>query len=242
GLVFTNHHCGYNAMPLRSVEHDYLKNGFWAKSKIEEIYAKGVHAQFLVRIEDVTDKVNEKLKDLAKTDVPVKLPGILAEIGKKAVEGTELEGRVNSFFKDNQFLLFVYERYKDVRLVGTPPESIGKFGGDTDNWEWPRHTGDFSIFRVYMSKDGKPAEYNADNVPYKPKYFLPVSIKGLKDGDYTMIYGYPGGTNRYETSYGVKIKTDIENPSLVGLRDVRLKHMLEEMKKSPAVKIQLAGS
>lgn len=243
GLVFTNHHCGYSAIAAAStVEHDYLHDGFWAKTKNEEIYAKGVHAQFLVRIEDVTDKVNEKLKDLAKTDIPVKLPGILAEIGKKAVEGTELEGRVNSFFKDNQFLLFVYERYKDVRLVGTPPESIGKFGGDTDNWEWPRHTGDFSIFRVYMSKDGKPAEYNADNVPYKPKYFLPVSIKGLKDGDFTMIYGYPGGTNRYETSFGVKLKTDIENPSLVGLRDVRLKHMLEEMKKSPAVKIQLAGS
>lgn len=243
GLVFTNHHCGYNAIAAAStVEHDYLHDGFWAKTKNEEIYAKGVHAQFLIRIEDVTDKVNEKLKDLAKAEIPVKLPGILAEIGKKAVEGTELEGRVNSFFKDNQFLLFVYERYKDVRLVGTPPESIGKFGGDTDNWEWPRHTGDFSIFRVYMSKDGKPADYNADNVPYKPKHFLPVSIKGLKDGDFTMIYGYPGGTNRYETSFGVKLKTDIENPSLVGLRDVRLKHMLEEMKKSPAVKIQLAGS
>lgn len=243
GLVFTNHHCGYNSIAAAStVEHNYLRDGFWAKSKNEEIYAKGVHAQFLTRIEDVTDKVNEKLKDLKKEEIPVKLPGILQEIGKKAVEGTELEGRVHSFFKDNQFLLFVYERYKDVRLVGTPPESIGKFGGDTDNWEWPRHTGDFSIFRVYMSKDGKPAEYNADNVPLKPKYFLPVSIKGLKDGEYTMIYGYPGGTNRYETSFGVKLKTDIENPSLVGLRDVRLKYMFEEMKKDPAVKIQLGGS
>lgn len=243
GLVFTNHHCGYNAIAAAStVEHNYLRDGFWAKSKNEEIYAKGVHAQFLVKIEDVTDKVNEKLKGLTKEEIPVKLPGIMQEIGKKAVEGTELEGRVGSFFKDNQFLLFVYERYKDVRLVGTPPESIGKFGGDTDNWEWPRHTGDFSIFRVYMSKDGKPAEYNAENVPYKPKHFLPVSIKGLKDGEYTMIYGYPGGTNRYETSFGVKLKTDIENPSLVGLRDVRLKHMFEEMKKDPAVKIKLAGS
>ena len=145
-------------------------------------------------------------------------------------------------FKANQFLLFVYERYKDVRLVGTPPESIGKFGGDTDNWEWPRHTGDFSIFRVYTNKEGKSSDYAADNIPLKSKYSLPVSIKGVKDGDYTMIYGYPGGTNRYETSFGVQLKTDIENPSLVGLRDVRLKYMLEEMKKNPAVKLQLAGS
>ncbi|MBL7916810.1 MAG: S46 family peptidase [Bacteroidia bacterium] len=243
GLIFTNHHCGYNAIAAASsVQHDYLKDGFWAKNKSEEIYSKGVHAQFLVRIEDVTDKVNEKLKDLSKEEIPVKLQSIMAEIGKKSTEGTELEGRVHSFFKDNQFLLFVYERYKDVRLVGTPPESIGKFGGDTDNWEWPRHTGDFSIFRVYMSKDGKPAEYSPDNVPYKAKHFLPISIKGLKDGDYTMIYGYPGGTNRYETSFGVKLKTDVENPSLVELRDVRLKFMLEEMKKDPAVKIQLAGN
>ncbi|MFO0355899.1 MAG: S46 family peptidase [Sphingobacteriaceae bacterium] len=243
GLIFTNHHCGYNAIAAASsVEHNYLRDGFWAKSKNEEIYAKGVHAQFLTKIEDVTAQVNEKLAGLSKEEIPVKLPGIMQEIAKKSTEGTGLEGRVGSFFKDNQFLLFVYERYTDVRLVGTPPESIGKFGGDTDNWEWPRHTGDFSIFRVYMSKDGKPAEYNADNVPYKPKHFLPISIKGLKDGDYTMIYGYPGGTNRYETSFGVKLKTDIENPSLVGLRDVRLKHMMEEMKKDPAVKIQLAGS
>lgn len=243
GLIFTNHHCGYNAIAAASsVEHNYLRDGFWAKSKNEEIYAKGVHAQFLTKIEDVTAQVNEKLAGLSKEEIPVKLPGIMQEIAKKSTEGTGLEGRVGSFFKDNQFLLFVYERYTDVRLVGTPPESIGKFGGDTDNWEWPRHTGDFSIFRVYMSKDGKPAEYNADNIPYKPKHFLPISIKGLKDGDYTMIYGYPGGTNRYETSFGVKLKTDIENPSLVGLRDVRLKHMMEEMKKDPAVKIQLAGS
>ncbi len=243
GLLFTNHHCGYNAIAAASsVKNNYLRDGFWAKNKSEEIYAKGVHAQFLKKIADVTDKVNDKLKGLSPEEVPVKLPAILQEVAKKETEGTNLEGRVHSFFKDNQFLLFVYERYKDVRLVGTPPESIGKFGGDTDNWEWPRHTGDFSIFRVYMSKDGKPAEYSPENVPYQAKYFLPVSVKGLKDGDYTMIFGYPGGTNRYETSYGVKLKTDIENPSLVGLRDVRLKHMFEEMKKDPKVKIQLAGN
>jgi hypothetical protein len=243
GLIFTNHHCGYNAIAAASsVEHNYLRDGFWSKSKAEEIYAPGVHAQFLIKILDVTDKVNEKIKNIPANELTQKLPAILTEMGNKETEGTSYEGRVSSMYKANQFLLFVYERYKDVRLVGTPPESIGKFGGDTDNWEWPRHTGDFSIFRVYTNKDGKAAEYAADNVPLKSKYSLPVSIKGVKDGDYTMIYGYPGGTNRYETSFGVKLKTDIENPSLVSLRDARLKFMLEEMKKDPAVKIQLAGS
>ena len=243
GLIFTNHHCGYNAIAAASsVEHNYLRDGFWSKSKAEEIYAPGVHAQFLIKILDVTEKVNEKIKNIPANELTQKLPTILTEMGNKETEGTGYEGRVSSMFKANQFLLFVYERYKDVRLVGTPPESIGKFGGDTDNWEWPRHTGDFSIFRVYTNKDGKAAEYAADNVPLKSKYSLPVSIKGVKDGDYTMIYGYPGGTNRYETSFGVKLKTDIENPSLVSLRDARLKFMLEEMKKDPAVKIQLAGS
>lgn len=243
GLIFTNHHCGYSAIAAAStVDHNYLKDGFWSKSKAEEIYAPGVHAQFLIKILDVTDKVNEKIKNIPANELTQKLPAILTEMGNKETEGTGYEGRISSMFKANQFLLFVYERYKDVRLVGTPPESIGKFGGDTDNWEWPRHTGDFSIFRVYTSKDGKASEYAADNVPLKSKYSLPVSIKGVKDGDYTMIYGYPGGTNRYETSFGVKLKTDIENPSLVSLRDARLKFMLEEMKKDPAVKIQLAGS
>jgi len=243
GLIFTNHHCGYNAIAAAStVDHNYLRDGFWSKSKSEEIYAPGVQAQFLVKILDVTDKVNEKIKDIPALELTQKLPGILTEMANKETEGSTYEGRVSSMFKANQFLLFVYERYKDVRLVGTPPESIGKFGGDTDNWEWPRHTGDFSIFRVYTNKEGKASEYAADNVPLKAKYSLPVSIKGVKDGDYTMIWGYPGGTNRYETSFGVKLKTDIENPSLVDLRDARLKFMLEEMKKDPAVKIQLAGS
>lgn len=243
GLIFTNHHCGYDAIAkASSVEHNYLRDGFWAKTKAEEIPSPGVHAQFLVKIVDVTDKVNAQIKDFSANDLSTKLPGILNEMGAKETEGTGYEGRVVSMFKGNQFLLFVYERFTDVRLVGTPPESIGKFGGDTDNWEWPRHTGDFSIFRVYANKDGKPAEYSTSNVPLKPKYSLPVSVKGVKDGDYTMIYGYPGGTNRYETSFGTKLKTDIENPSLVSLREVRLQYMLEEMKKDPAVKIQLAGS
>lgn len=243
GLLFTNHHCGYEAIAAASsVSHNYLRDGFWAKSKNEEIACPGLSVQFLVKIDDVTEKVKEALKAYKPNEINSKLPGVLTEMSAKATEGTPYEIRISSFFKGNQFLQFTYQRYKDIRLVGTPPESIGKFGGDTDNWEWPRHTGDFSIFRVYMSKDGKPAEYTADNVPYQPKHVLPVSIKGLKDGDYAMIYGYPGSTNRYETSYGVKLKVDIENPTLVNLRDARLKLMLTEMVKDPAVKIQLASS
>ena len=243
GLVFTNHHCGYDAIAsASSVEHNYLRDGFWAKSKAEEIPAPGLSVQFLVKIEDVTAAVTAKLLEVKPNEIISKLPGILKEMSDKASEGTGYEVRVSSFFKGNQFLQFTYQRYTDVRLVGTPPESIGKFGGDTDNWEWPRHTGDFSIFRVYQGKDGKPSEFKTENVPYQPKSFLPVSIKGVQDGDYAMIYGYPGGTNRYETSYGVKLKIDIENPNLVKLRDERLKLMLTEMVKDPAVKIQLASS
>ena len=243
GLVFTNHHCGYEAIAkASSVEHNYLRDGFWSKSKAEEIPSENLSVQFLVKIEDVTDKVNAATKDLTEADYLKKLPDILTEMGKKMTEGTTYEGRISSFFKGNQFLLFTYERYKDVRLVGAPSESVGKFGGDTDNWEWPRHTGDFSVFRVYMSKDGKPADYAADNIPYKPKHFLPVSIKGVKDGDFSMIYGYPGGTNRYETSFGVKLKTEVENPALVNLRDARLKLMKEQMVKDPAIKLQLASN
>ncbi len=243
GLIFTNHHCGYGAIAAAStVEKNYLRDGFWAKSKAEEIAAAGMSVQFLVRIEDVTKEVDAAVQGLSGGDRAVKLQAVSTEIAKKTVEGTNLEARVMPFFKNNQYLVFVYERYRDIRLVGAPPESIGKFGGDTDNWEWPRHTGDFSVFRVYMNKDGKPAEYAADNVPLKPKYYLNVSTKGVKDGDFSMILGYPGGTNRYETSLGVKIKTEIENPAIVNLRDERLKLMFTEMKKNDAVRLQLASS
>lgn len=243
GLLFTNHHCGYdNIASSSSVEHNYLRDGFWAKSKQEEIICPGLSVQFLVKIEDVTDSVLTKLKNIAPNDITTKLPVILMAMSNNS-DPSGLEVRVSSFFKGNQFLKFTYQRYKDIRLVGAPPESIGKFGGDTDNWEWPRHTGDFSIFRVYMNADGAAStEYKSTNVPYKAKSFLPVSIKGLNDGDYAMIYGYPGGTNRYETSYGVQLKIDIENPNLVNLREARLKCMMTEMLKDPAKKLQLANS
>ena len=244
GLIFTNHHCGYDAIAsASSVDHNYLKDGFYARNKGEEFPAGGLSVQFLLRIDDVTKEILDSLQGLSGAERLQRQSSVLASVNKRLSDSTQfIETKVSSLFKGNQFLAFVYQRYKDIRLVGAPPESVGKFGGDSDNWEWPRHTGDYSIFRVYMGKDGKPAEYSTDNVPLKPKWFLPVSIKGIKDGDYAMIYGYPGSTNRYETSYGIKQKVDIDNPSLVKLRDMRLKYMFQEMKKDPAIKLQLASS
>ena len=243
GLIFTNHHCGYDAIAkASSVENNYLQNGFWAASKDKEIQTS-LTVQFLNRIDDVTERVNTALGNLQGAERTAKFNAIQAEIVKEATNGDEFKRAVvASIFKGNQFLLYVYDVHKDIRFVGTPPESIGKYGGDTDNWEWPRHTGDFSVFRVYTTADGKPAKYNAANIPFKPKYHLPVSIKPLKDGDYSMIYGYPGGTNRYEISDGIKLSTDITSPTLVKLRDMRLKNMYAEMIKDPAVKLQLASN
>lgn len=244
GLIFTNHHCGYEAIASAStVDHNYLHDGFYAHSLQEEIPARGLYVDFLVKIEDVTREMEDSLKGLTGSERAARTQSVITAINIRYSDPTKsLMGKVSPLFKGNQFLVFVYQRYSDIRLVGAPPESVGKFGGDTDNWEWPRHTGDFSVFRVYMSKDGKPCDYSPDDIPLKPKYALPVSLKGLKDGDYAMIYGYPGSTNRYETSYGVKQKIDIDNPSLVKLRDLRLKYMFEEMKKDPATRLQLASS
>lgn len=244
GLIFTNHHCGYGAITAASsLEHNYLRDGFYATKKTEEIPSQGLSVQFLIKVADVSKEVDSALNGLSAAERAKKQQEILAAISARYADASQsIEAVVSSLFKGNQFIVFVYQRYKDVRLVGAPPESVGKFGGDTDNWEWPRHTGDFSVFRVYASKDNKPAEYNVNNVPLKPKYSLPVSIKALKDGDYAMIYGFPGGTNRYESSYGIKLSIEVNNPSLVNLRDIRLKYMFEEMKKDPAVKLQLAPS
>lgn len=243
GLIFTNHHCGYGSIAAASsVENNYLRDGFWAADKSKEISSKNLSVKFLNRIEDVTKQVMDSLGGLTGAERATRLARVQANLAKAVAGDDEFkQAVVASMFKGNQFFMYVYDVYKDVRLVGTPPESIGKFGGDTDNWEWPRHTGDFSVFRVYTTPDGKPSNYNASNVAMKPKHFLPVSLKGIKDGDYAMIFGYPGGTNRYETSFGVKLATDISNPTLVKLRDMRLKYMLAEMKKSDATKLQLAS-
>ena len=242
GLIFTNHHCGYEAIAsASSIQNNYLRDGFYAYNKDQESKSE-LTVQFLEKIVDVTDEVEAGVKGLAWADRVKKITDVYKSITDKVADKENgISGRIYSMFKDNQYIMYVYKTYKDIRLVGAPPESVGKFGGDTDNWEWPRHTGDFSIFRVYASKDGKPTEYSKDNVPLKPKHFLPVSIKGIKDGDYAMIYGYPGGTNRYETSYGIKLKNEVENPALVALRDMRLKYMHEQMIKDPAVKLKLAS-
>lgn len=243
GLIFTNHHCGYDAIAsASSVTNNYLRDGFYAYNMGQEISSK-LTVQFLDRIVDVTKEVEDGVKGMNWADRTKKIPDVYKAITDKVIDKENgLTGRVYSMFKGNQYLMYVYKTYRDVRLVGAPPESVGKFGGDTDNWEWPRHTGDFSVFRVYGDANGKPADYSTTNVPLKPKHFLPVSLKGIKDGDFAMIYGYPGGTNRYETSYGIKLKNDIENPSLVALRDMRLKYMHEQMIKDPAVKLKLASS
>lgn len=243
GLIFTNHHCGYGAIAGAStVEHNYLRDGFYARNKGEEIKTN-LSVQFLLKIEDVTNEVEAALGSLKGKERADKQAEVMAAINKRMSDaGQSIETRVSPLFKGNQFLAFVYERYNDIRLVGTPPEAVGKFGGDTDNWEWPRHTGDFSVFRVYANKQNKPAAYDVANVPLKPKWFLPISLKGVKEGDFAMIWGYPGGTNRYESSYGIKLATDVNNPTLVSLRDVRLKYMFEQMKKDPAVKLKLASS
>ena len=243
GLIFTNHHCGYGSIAgLSTMDANYLRDGFYAQSKEMELPAQGVNATFLIKIEDVTKQVQDSMKGLAWRDWENRKGRVFNNIAKSATTGTHYMGRVYSMFKDNQFLLYTYEVFTDVRLVGTPPESVGKFGGDTDNWEWPRHTGDFSIFRVYQGPDGKPAAYNKDNVPFKSRHFLPISLKGVKEGDFSMIFGYPGSTNRFETSYGVKLATELKNPAFVQMRDIRLKAMGEQMRKDPVVKLQLSDA
>lgn len=243
GLLFTNHHCGYDVIAgASSMQHNYLRDGFYAANRAEEIPTT-LSVQFLLRIDDVTSLVLDSLKGLSGADRLTRQNAIIAAINARMSDpARSVEVRVSPLFKGNQFLAFVYQRYSDVRLVGAPPESVGKFGGDTDNWEWPRHTGDFSIFRVYADASGQPAKYAASNVPIKPKWHLPVSLKPLREGEFSMIWGYPGSTNRYESSFGISLATDINNPTLVKLRDIRLRYMFEEMKKDPAVKLQLAAS
>jgi len=235
GLLLTNHHCGYDEIQQHSdtLEHDYLKNGFWAKSKEEELPNPGKSASFLIRFEDVTDKIVPELNDkMSDEERNKKVREISSKIEKEAIGDTHYEGRVQSVFNDNKYFLFVYETFRDIRLVGAPPQSMGKFGGDTDNWMWPRHTADFSMFRIYCGKDGKPASYSKDNVPYKPKHHLPVSLKGYKMNDFAMILGYPGSTNRYKTSYGIEYTMKVTNPIRIKVRGEKQRIMQEFMSTS----------
>jgi hypothetical protein len=243
GLLITNHHCGYGQIQAHSaIEHDYLSDGFWAMSLEEELPNPGLTVQFLVRIEEVSEAVTSQLTaEMTEEQRSEKITSVSDELIKKATGGTIYNASVRSFFGGNEFYLFVYETYKDVRLVGAPPSSIGKFGGDTDNWMWPRHTGDFSMFRVYTGPDGKPAEYSKDNIPLKPKHYLPISLDGYKEGDFSMILGYPGSTDRYLSSWGVELAINTSNPSVVKIRQEKLEIMDAEMVASDEVRIKYAS-
>ena len=243
GLILTNHHCGYGAIQSHSsTEHDYLKDGFLAMSMDEEIPTPGLSVTFLARIEDVTDKVTKSVKSkMTEEERSKEIEEAAKEIEKEATEGNHYMATVRSYYGGNKYYLLVYERFTDVRMVGAPPSSIGKFGADTDNWMWPRHTGDFSMFRVYADKDNKPADYSPDNVPYKPKHHLPISLKGIEKGDFAMIMGYPGGTTRYMTSWEVDEAIKITNAQRSFIRGIRQEIILEDMLASDEVRIKYAS-
>jgi len=243
GLLITNHHCGYgNIQQHSSLEHDYLTDGFWAMSREEELSNPGLKVTFLVSMEDVTAKVLNGVDDnMTVFQRASKIDTNISEIESKAVEGTHYEARVESFYNGNQYFLFINEVFTDVRLVGAPPSAIGKFGGDTDNWMWPRHTGDFSIFRVYCDKEGKPVEYSEDNVPLKPKRFFPVSIKGVKKDDFTMVFGYPGTTTEYLPSYAVEQIQYETDPARILIRGKKLDIINVAMNSNPLIRIQYSA-
>ena len=244
GLLFTNHHCGYGSIQaLSSVEHDYLKNGFWAMSRAEEIPAPGLKVRFIRKIVDVTSDVLGAVPDIAGGEERSRLVAEHAEAVKNRFEAENpgMEISVKPFFGGNQFFAFVIEVFSDVRLVGTPPTSIGKFGGDTDNWMWPRHTGDFSIFRVYAGPDNKPADYAPENRPYKAEKFLKVSLNGYDEADFAMIMGFPGSTQRYMTSYEIDRMLEVENPQRIFIRGERQAILKEDMAASDKVRIQYAS-
>lgn len=243
GLILTNHHCGYRRIQEHSsIEHDYLTDGFWAMDRSEELKNKGLSVTFLIRMEEVTDRVLEGVEEgmtelLRKETMGRNIDSIKVE----AVKDTHYKALVKSFFQGNRYFLFVNEVFEDVRLVGAPPSNIGKFGGDTDNWVWPRHTGDFSLFRIYADKDNKPAKYAEDNVPYKPKRFLNISLKGVEEGDFTFVFGYPGSTQEYLPSYGIDLQVNTINPVRIGVRDKRISIFNEYMNKSPEIRLQYAA-
>ena len=244
GLLFTNHHCGYGSIQsLSSVEHDYLKNGFWAMSRQEEIPAPGLKVRFIRSISDVTADILGNVPSTAGQQeyeriTSENIAGLTASL-QEANPGMVVE--VKPFFEGNQYFAFVIEVYTDVRLVGTPPTSIGKFGGDTDNWIWPRHTGDFSLFRIYAGKDNKPAAYSPENVPYRPKRHFTISTAGVEEGDFTMIYGFPGNTQEYILSDAVAYIAERSDPAKIAIRTGRLDIISAAQESDPALRIHYAA-
>jgi len=243
GLILTNHHCGYRDIQSHStLQNDYLRNGFWARNINEELVNQGLTVSLLIRMEDVTNKVlegvNEQMNQKQRAAIIDKNS---KNIIKEAVKGTHYTGTIRPFYYGNQYFLFISEVFKDVRLVGAPPSNIGKFGGDTDNWMWPRHTGDFALFRIYVDKDNKPAEYSPENVPYKPKRHLEISLKGVEKNDFTFVYGYPGRTQQFLTSYAVDLLSNFENPARIKMRDKRLEIIGRDMLNDPLIRIQYSA-
>jgi hypothetical protein len=243
GLVLTNHHCGYDAIAeLSSEQNNYLKNGFWAKDKSQELKPKSLFVRFFVRMDDVSKRVLSKVNDkMTEAERNKAIQQEIALIEKENNEGGKYTVSVRPFFQGNEYYYFVYQDYKDVRLVGTPTESLGKFGGDTDNWEWPRHTADFSMFRVYADKDGNPAEYSPENVPLQPKHYLPISLKGVQENDYAMILGYPGRTNRWMPANGIEQNVKYAYPAWVEGAKTGMDNMKKFMTKDATVNLQYAS-
>ena len=243
GLLLTNHHCGFGEIQSHStVEHDYLTNGFWAMNQAEELPNPGLEVTFIVKIEDVSAKVLDGTASLtSEAEKQKKIASNIASLTNTLPKEAWQENRIRTFYEGNQYILFVIESYKDVRLVGAPPSSIGKFGSDTDNWVWPRHTGDFSLFRIYADKNNRPAEYSKDNVPYTPKHFFPVSLKGIEEDDFTLVFGYPGRTTEYLPSIAVEQIVNSLNPAKIEVRDRALKVADGFMRKDNAIKIQYAS-
>jgi hypothetical protein len=243
GLLITNHHCGFGQIQRHStLEHDYITNGFWAMSAEEELPNPGLTVTFLKRMEDVTDQVLNGVKEGMEPEEREKIiESNSGNIMRKAVEGTWYSAIVRPFYMGNQYFLFVNETFRDVRLVGAPPSAIGNFGGDTDNWTWPRHTGDFSLFRVYTDKNNRPANYSRDNIPYKPLYHFPVSLKGVSEGDFTMVFGYPGTTYQYVPSYYIDMVKNYINPRLIEIRTKKIEIIDDEMDSDPLLRIKYSA-
>ncbi|MDP4292504.1 MAG: S46 family peptidase, partial [Bacteroidota bacterium] len=244
GLLLTNHHCGFESIQKHStVQNDYLTNGFWAMNRNEELPNEGLYASFLIRMEDVTKKVLANVKlGMSESDRIAEIRSVTEKLKNEASEKGKYTVDIKSFYSGNEYYMFVYQVYNDIRLVGAPPSSIGKFGGDTDNWMWPRHTGDFSIFRIYAKPDGTPAKYSKDNVPLKVKYHLPISLKGVQKDDFTMVWGYPGSTNRYMTSYGIDETLNEINPAIIKLLGNSLDIMKQVMDTDPKAKLDYASN
>ncbi|WP_304198133.1 S46 family peptidase [Flavobacterium alvei] len=243
GLILTNHHCGFDAIQNHStVEHDYLTNGFWAYKMEEELPNENLVVTFIVRIEDVTTKVLEGTSNLtSEAEKQKKIQDNISALSVSLPKEAWQENKIRTFFEGNQYMLFVTETFNDVRLVGAPPSSIGKFGNDTDNWVWPRHTGDFSLFRIYADKNNHPASYSKDNIPYTPKHFLPISLDGVTEDDFTMVFGYPGKTNEYLPAVAIAQIANELNPAKIEVRDHALKVADGFMRKDNAIKIQYAS-